>query len=88
MDSLRKLFFHSRVSESELTDPRPIALEKSTLGVLPPELINHIAKFLPLHSAAIFTLSCRPIWHILGRGHLKQLQICVEPGNHTQTLSC
>lgn len=44
---------------------RPIALESSALGVLPPELVLCIAQFLSPVSTLSFSLCCRPIHSLL-----------------------
>jgi hypothetical protein len=46
--------------------PRPAALELSELSKLPPELILHIARFLPPESTLSFSLCCRPIYFTFG----------------------
>ena len=46
--------------------PRPAALELSELSKLPPELILHIARFLPPESTLSFSLCCRPIYITFG----------------------
>jgi len=55
-------------------EPRPIALQSSILGILSPELILNICDFLPLESAALFSLSCTPIYRLLGK-HLKTFKV-------------
>lgn len=68
-------FFKSKLSLLGLSSrPRPIALELSALGKLPPELIIHIASFLPPDSAPSFSLCCRPIYFSLGTQYLKALE--------------
>ena len=55
--------------------PRINALESSSLGQLPVELILHITRFLDPASAASFSLCCRPISLIIGGTQcLKALQ--------------
>jgi hypothetical protein len=54
--------------------PRPLAIESLALSKLPPELIRHIASFLPLESASSFSICCRPIYFILGTQYLKVLE--------------
>ncbi len=68
-------FFKSIFSLLGLSSrPRPIALELSALGKLPPELIIHVASFLPFDSAPSFSLCCRPIYFTLGTQYLKALE--------------
>lgn len=55
--------------------PRLNSLKYSPLKVLPIELIMSIAESLPLQAAVSFTLTCRPIWNILGNHYLNQLKI-------------
>ncbi|CZR54601.1 uncharacterized protein PAC_04485 [Phialocephala subalpina] len=45
--------------------PRPTALEVSSLGRLPPELISAILRYLDPEEAISFTLSCRPFYFML-----------------------
>jgi hypothetical protein len=52
---------------------KPLAFESSALGRLPPELILHIAEFLPLESASSLSICCRPIYFILGTQYLNTL---------------
>ena len=54
--------------------PRINALESSSLGQLPVELILHITRFLDPASAASFSLCCRQISLIIGTQYLKALQ--------------
>jgi hypothetical protein len=51
------------------------SLEHSPLKILPIELIVSIAEFLSLQAAASFTLTCRPVWYILGNQYLDQLNV-------------
>jgi hypothetical protein len=51
-----------------------MALQSSLLGRLPPELIHYLAEFLPLASAATFTICCRPMKIILWNVYLEALQ--------------
>ena len=57
------IWFHRR--------SRPIAHESSLLGSLPPELILHIAQFLPLESTLSFCLCCWPIYSLLKLQYVK-----------------
>ena len=50
---------------------RPIALESSSLGSLPLELILHIAQFLPPESTLSFCLCCWPIYSTLKSQYVK-----------------
>ena len=50
---------------------RPIALESSVLGILPPELILYITRFLPPESTLSFSLCCLPIHSILQSQYIK-----------------
>lgn len=51
---------------------RPDALEFSILAKLPLELLVLIAEFLPLASAVTFSLSCRPLYSLIGTKYLKR----------------
>lgn len=51
--------------------PNPAALESSILSKLPPELLTHIATFLPAASAASFALCCTPLYALLAIPYLK-----------------
>mgnify|MGYP001580602516 CR=1 FL=1 len=55
------------------SDPRPDSFKNSLFKKLPIELIVSIAEFLPLEAAALFTLTCRPVWYILGNQYLDRL---------------
>jgi hypothetical protein len=50
---------------------RPIALESSSLGSLPLDLILHIAQFLPPESTLSFCLCCWPIYSTLKSQYVK-----------------
>lgn len=50
---------------------KPDALESSSLSKLPPELLAHIATFLPAASAASFALCCTPVYALLAIPYLK-----------------
>lgn len=50
---------------------RPIALESSSLGNLPLELIIHIAQFLLPESILLFCLRCWPIYSTLKSRYVK-----------------
>jgi hypothetical protein len=52
---------------------RPNALENSLLAKLPTELLQQIAKDLPVASAASFSLSCRHILLLIGTQYLENL---------------
>jgi hypothetical protein len=54
--------------------PRPIALESSALGKLPPELTLYISRFLLPESTLSFSLCCRPIYFTFGTQYLKALE--------------
>lgn len=53
--------------------PRPAALELSELSKLPPEIIVHIARFLPPESILSFSLCCRPFYLEFGPQAFKNL---------------
>ena len=73
MDLLNSILY--LIGVSYRPRPRPIALESSALGKLPPELILYIARLLPPASASSFSLCCRPIYFILGTQYLKALEV-------------
>lgn len=50
---------------------KPDALKSSILSKLPPELLSHIATFLPAVSAASFALCCTPLYALLAIPYLK-----------------
>ena len=56
------------------SQPQSSSLENSPFKQLPTELIKSIAEFLPLSAAASFTLTCRPIWFILGSQYLDRIR--------------
>ncbi|TAQ86372.1 hypothetical protein B7494_g5287 [Chlorociboria aeruginascens] len=58
-----------------------------TLARLPPELIVHMVQFLPLSSAALFTLSCRAIYNILGTHYWTSLWTEGQHPQHIEFLS-
>lgn len=53
---------------------RPVALKSTAIGALPTEIVCHIASFLSLDSAALFSLCCLQIYSTLGHGYLKALE--------------
>lgn len=53
---------------------RPVALDSTAIGTLPTEIVCHIASFLSLDSAALFSLCCLQIFSTLGDGYLKALE--------------
>src|SRR5690349_10821434 len=53
--------------------PRPISLACSPFGKLSSELVERVAQHLPPSAAAAFTITCRPIWFILGNRYLDRL---------------
>lgn len=54
--------------------PRPVALQYSVLKMLPMEIVLHVASFLPLESAASFTICCSLIYLMIGDQYLKALR--------------
>ena len=74
-------------SQPDTFELRPDSLEPQTDSVenppfkkLPTELIVSIAELLPLHSAALFTLTCRVVSFALGTKYLDQLR--AKPETH------
>jgi hypothetical protein len=65
---------HSQLAKWFRLSSRPLALESSAFSRVPPELILHIAEYLPLVSASSFSICCRPIYFILGTQYLKALE--------------
>jgi hypothetical protein len=61
-----------RVS-GRLTVRKRNALKNSPLGTLPTEVLQVVAEFLPIASAASLTLSCRRIYFLLGTQYLENL---------------
>lgn len=55
------------------SEPQHYSLAHSPFTKLPIELTVSIAEFLPLQAAASFTLTCRPVWYILGNQYLDRL---------------
>jgi hypothetical protein len=53
---------------------RPVALKSTAIGTLPTEIVCHIASFLSLDSAALFSLCCLQIYSTLGHGYLNALE--------------
>ena len=53
---------------------KSISLESSILNRLPPEILIHIVRFLPVASAASFVLCCHSTRDILGRRYWEALQ--------------
>lgn len=55
------------------TPPQMHSLDNSSFRKLPLELVGYIAECLTPSSAACFTLTCKPIWFILGNQYLDRL---------------
>jgi hypothetical protein len=53
--------------------PRRHSLDNSPFKKLPLELVGYIAQFMTPSTAASFTLTCKPIWFILGNQSLDRL---------------
>lgn len=64
-------FTYMRFLRGPLQHPQLHAFGLSRLEKLPPELIIHIAGFLPLESALAFTLCCRCIYYTFGEQYLQ-----------------
>jgi transcription elongation factor Elf1 len=62
-----------RIVPPLIPPPRRHSLDNSPFKKLPLELVGYIATFLPRSAAASFTLTCNPIWFILGNQYLDQL---------------
>lgn len=72
---LKRLLSIQTTFPSTKSQSQPSSLENSPFKQLPTELISSIAEFLPLSAAASFTLTCRPIWFILGSQYLDRIRL-------------
>jgi alkylhydroperoxidase family enzyme len=57
---------------------RPSALESSNLGQIPLELLLQITDSLPVHAAAIFSISCMQLKRLLGNRYVNTLSLLDE----------
>jgi hypothetical protein len=77
MDYIKRLFvlFQQRTKRfcRHPAVQRSNALENSLLAKLPTELLQQVANYLPVASAASFSLSCRHIQLLIGAQYLKNL---------------
>lgn len=76
MDHIKRLFVLFQRTKRFLRHPtvqRSNALENSPLARLPTELLQQVANDLPVASAASFSLSCRPIYLLIGTQYIENL---------------
>ncbi|CAG8958815.1 hypothetical protein HYFRA_00011766 [Hymenoscyphus fraxineus] len=67
--------FSNQNTSTESSQPdREGAHQKPPLFRLPPEILQNIPDYLPLASAACFSLSCRHVYTMLGTKYLAQLK--------------
>lgn len=83
---VQKLSSKNRRKDQSSTNPSG-ATPLNILEILPPELIIYIAQFLPLSSTALFTLSCRTMYTILGPRYRTRLRAKDQHSQHLDFLT-